>query len=186
MPRTVAEKADVIPPLAEVFRQHGYEGASIGIISNRTGLGRGSLYHFFPGGKEDMANAVLAHVSEWFEANIFNPLETLPPHEAIGHMLDAVSAYFDGGERICLVGAFALDQTRDRFAVDIRMYFARWITSLESCLERLDPPVPSAADDARRIVATIQGGIVLARASGEASTFYALIEGMRPKTEAVL
>jgi hypothetical protein len=29
-------------------------------------LGKGSLYHFFPGGKEDMAKAVLDEVAVWF------------------------------------------------------------------------------------------------------------------------
>ena len=51
MARTVAERSDVLPLLAEVFREHGYEGASLSLISKATGLGKGSLYHFFPGVK---------------------------------------------------------------------------------------------------------------------------------------
>ncbi|HKX35432.1 MAG TPA: TetR/AcrR family transcriptional regulator, partial [Rhizorhapis sp.] len=52
MAKTVKERSDIIPVLGEVFREHGFEGASLAIISARTGLGKGSLYHFFPGGKE--------------------------------------------------------------------------------------------------------------------------------------
>ena len=66
MARTVAERSDVLPLLAEVFREHGYEGASLSLISKATGLGKGSLYHFFPGGKEEMAVAVLAEIDGWF------------------------------------------------------------------------------------------------------------------------
>ena len=58
MPGTVAERADALPALGEVFREHGFEGASLALIGERTGLGKGSLYHFFPGGKEEMAAAV--------------------------------------------------------------------------------------------------------------------------------
>ncbi|MCA0928068.1 TetR/AcrR family transcriptional regulator [Ruegeria profundi] len=181
MTRTVAERDDVIPVLAEVFRHHGYEGASIGIISARTGLGRSSLYHFFPGGKKEMATAVLTHVAQWFETNVFTILDSLPPPAAINKMLDAVTAYFEGGNRICLVGAFALDATRDQFTDAVRSYFNRWISSLAACLERLQPTVSDALFQARRIVATIQGGIILARATEHPETFHSLIDDLRIK-----
>ena len=71
MARSVAERSDTLPALAEVFRGHGYEGASLAIISNATGLGKGSLYHFFPGGKAEMVSAVLAEIDRWFEDKIF-------------------------------------------------------------------------------------------------------------------
>ena len=41
MPRVVAECGDVIPALAEVFREHGYEGASLSATTRATGLGKG-------------------------------------------------------------------------------------------------------------------------------------------------
>lgn len=180
MARIVAEKADVVPVLAEIFRQHGYEGTSIGIISERSGLGRGSLYHFFPGGKADMAAAVLDHVSDWFEVNVFRPLEVLPPEAAINTMLDAVLTYFEGGQRVCIVGAFALDQTRDRFAGAVGSYFARWVAVLAACLRRMEPSAGTCQEQAHRMIATIQGGIVLARATGDAETFRTLINELRP------
>jgi AcrR family transcriptional regulator len=52
----IAERSDTLPTLAEVFREHGYEDASLSLLSQATGLGKGSLYHFFPGGKEEMAS----------------------------------------------------------------------------------------------------------------------------------
>ena len=50
----VAERADTLPALAEVFREYGYEGTSLARITKATGLGKGSLYHFFPGGKAEI------------------------------------------------------------------------------------------------------------------------------------
>jgi TetR/AcrR family transcriptional regulator, lmrAB and yxaGH operons repressor len=67
MARLVAERADTIAPLAEVFREHGYEGAGLALIGKATGLGKGSLYHFFPNGKEEMVRAVLGEIGQWFE-----------------------------------------------------------------------------------------------------------------------
>ena len=49
----------LIERLTSVFRIYGYEGASLSRIAEATGLQRASLYHRFPGGKEEMAEAVL-------------------------------------------------------------------------------------------------------------------------------
>jgi TetR/AcrR family transcriptional repressor of lmrAB and yxaGH operons len=118
--RTVFEKADVVPLVAEVFRELGFEGASMNRITQRTKLSKGSLYHFFPGGKDEMAAEILAHVHGWFVAKVFEPLEREEPRVAIGAMWRAVDEYFRSGRRICLIGAFALDETRDRFARPMR------------------------------------------------------------------
>ena len=50
MAKPVSERADLLPLISEVFRSHGYEGATLTLIGKATGLGKGSLYHFFPGG----------------------------------------------------------------------------------------------------------------------------------------
>ncbi|MEW6436859.1 MAG: TetR/AcrR family transcriptional regulator [Pseudomonadota bacterium] len=171
MTRTVYEKADVVPLLAEVFRELGYEGATLSRITERTGLGKGSLYHFFPGGKEDMAAAVLADIDDWFTRHIYQPLETGEPRAAIAKMWDEIAAYFRSGRRICLIGAFALDATRDKFAAAIRVYFARWIDALASALRRGGLPPAAARAQAETIVLGIQGALVLARGLSDEAIF---------------
>ena len=178
MARKPAERADLPALLAEVFRQHGYEGASLALISEATGLGKGSLYNFFPGGKEEMAAAVLADVDAWFEENVFTPLREEPDAEqAVSRMLDAVDAYFRSGRRVCLVGAFALDDVRSRFPERIRGYFARWVEALAVTLTRLDRK--DAAALAEEAVSLIQGAIVLSRALGDTGAFDRAIDSLR-------
>jgi AcrR family transcriptional regulator len=46
------------------------------LITEATGLGKGSLYNLFPGGKEQMANEVLAAIDLWFNEKIYTPLRT--------------------------------------------------------------------------------------------------------------
>lgn len=72
-----------------------------------------------------MAAEILAHIDPWFLSNIFEPLERGEPHAAIQNMWREVNGYFRSGLRICLVGAFALDETRDRFASLIRQNLKR-------------------------------------------------------------
>lgn len=179
MARTVFEKADVVPMLGEIFRDLGYEGATLSRITERTGLGKGSLYHFFPGGKEEMATAVLAEVSGWFERFVFEPLRRDDPEKGIAAMWAAVDDYFRSGGRVCLVGAFALDETRDRFAVAIRGYFARWIEALRDALVRGGRDPADAAQDAEEAVLGIQGALVLARALNDTAVFTRALDRLR-------
>jgi len=172
MARLVAERADILPILAELFREHGYEGASLSLISERTGLGKGSLYHFFPGGKEEMAAAVLEEIDGWFERRIFAPLRnSTDAAQSIAETLDAVEVYFAQGRRICLVSAFALDHTRDRFTAAIRDYFIAWRDALAAALQRLGHAPAISTDLAEDVLGAIQGGLVLARAIGDPSAF---------------
>jgi len=169
--RTFNERPDVIPLIAEAFRDFGYEGASLSRITERTNLGKGSLYNFFPGGKEDMAKAVLEDVDSWFERQIFHPLRTDRPDIAIARMWEAVDSYFRSGARICLVGAFALDETRDLFANAISRYFSRWIASLRDALIRDGWSRAKAEACAEDVVLGIQGALVLARATRNKAIF---------------
>ena len=162
MARLVHERADLLPTLGEVFREHGFEGASLAVITARTGLGKGSLYHFFPGGKEEMAEAVLDHIDRWFETEVFRPLRAdADPRRAIGHMLTATETYFHSGNRVCVVGVFALGAVRDRFSKKVASYFARWTEALADALERTGRAADLARGDAEEAVGGIQGALVL-------------------------
>nr|WP_247749103.1 TetR/AcrR family transcriptional regulator [Rhizobium sp. L245/93] len=177
--KAVFERQDVVRLLAEVFRDLGYDGTTLNSITERIGVGKGSLYHFFPGGKEEMAAAVLADVDALFEREIYEPLRRGEPNAAIAAMLDNVVIYFRSGSRICLVGTFAMVATRDTFGASIASYFRRWIAALSDALRRAGQPVDLADIEAERMVMTIQGGIVLARALDDTEVFRRAVENMR-------
>ncbi|KQO66613.1 TetR/AcrR family transcriptional regulator [Methylobacterium sp. Leaf89] len=173
-------RAAAIPVLAEVFRERGYEGASLALLGARTGLGKGSLYHAFPGGKAEMAEAVLAAIEAWFETRIYAPLrEEADPCAAITRMLSETDTYFRSGGRACLVGAFALTGGRDRFGARIAGYFAAWRDALAAALRRSGHGPEAAADLAEEAIAAIQGGLVLARALDEPAAFGRTLERVR-------
>lgn len=171
MVRIVYERADMVPLLAEIFRELGYEGTTLSRITEKTGIGKGSLYHFFPGGKEEMASAVLADVDGWFERSIYEPLRRDDASKAIAAMWTNVDDYFRSGRRICLVGAFALDETRERFSALIKSYFKRWIDALRDALMRLGYLREEAIALAEDAVLGIQGALVLSRALDDQAMF---------------
>lgn len=172
MTRKAGAREAAIPVIAEVLREYGYEGASLALIGARTGLGKGSLYHAFPGGKAEMARAVLDEIGRWFEDEVYVPLRDDPdPRSAIRAMLSRTDAYFRSGRRVCLVGALALTDGRDAFAERIAGYFREWREALGQALRRagrLPAEAEALAEDA---VLAIQGGLVLARALDDPDLF---------------
>ncbi|WP_054311893.1 TetR/AcrR family transcriptional regulator [Mesorhizobium sp. 1M-11] len=184
MRRIAPGRDELIAAIAEVFRAHGYAGASLSLITETTGLGKGSLYNFFPGGKDEMAAAVLAHIDRWFEDAVFSPLrEVESPQEGIARMLAATDAYFHSGRRVCLVGAFALDDARDRFAAEIRSYFGRWVADLAGALRRAGLEAADAGRLAEESVAGIQGALTLARAFDDPAVFSRAMANIRERLD---
>jgi hypothetical protein len=87
-------------------------------------------------------------------------------------------AYFRSGGRICLVGAFALDETRERFAATINGYFRRWIDALTGALVRSGRPASEATAAAENAVFGIQGALVLSRALDDKALFKRALDQM--------
>ena len=99
MPPALATKAEVLDRLMESFRRHGYDGASLATLSERTGLGKSSLYHHFPGGKEQMALEVLAHLNAALLPT-FQAVDDEPdPRKKLSLLLDALDAFDEGAGR---------------------------------------------------------------------------------------
>jgi TetR/AcrR family transcriptional repressor of lmrAB and yxaGH operons len=172
-------RGQVIAQLAEVFRAHGYEGASLSLITEATGLGKGSLYNLFPRGKEQMAEEVIAHIDGWFEHHVFAPLRHDPDGEGIARMFEAVDRYFESGGRVCLVGAFALGSARDHFGKALRGYFQSWEKALAGALRRQGFAEAEAKQRAEDIVLGIQGALVLARANNDKRVFARALKRLR-------
>jgi TetR/AcrR family transcriptional regulator, lmrAB and yxaGH operons repressor len=171
MPASKIDKAQAIAAIAELFREHGYHGTSYAQIIKASGLGKGSLYNYFPGGKEDIAKAVLKQINFWFEENIFAPLDTdHDPEEVLEKMFVTVDTYFASGQRICLLGSFALYDAKP-FSSEIKSYFQRWIEALSTYLQKQGLSAKESRNLAYSAMVTIQGGLVMAQAIDDTDIF---------------
>lgn len=181
MPKLIATRAEVVPQVAEVFRAHGFAGASLSQITEATGLGKGSLYNFFPGGKDEMAEAVLDDVERWFQHEIFAPLSSAQPlQERISSMFTNVIDYFASGHRICLVGVFALGVERDKFEDHIRRFFVDWIDALGLALKK-SGNAEHPRELAEEVVSSIQGALILVRGLNDPSRFVSIIRRLEDR-----
>lgn len=158
-------------------------------LTAASGLGKGSLYNFFPGGKDEIASAVLDDITQWFDTRVFAPLRAVraegrDPLVALDEMLGSVDDYFRSGRRACLPGSFALSTTRDRFSVAIASYFAQWIDALTEALAATG--LRGARAHAVQLIAGVQGGIVLARALDDHELFQVALRRERDDLVAAL
>lgn len=164
--------------LAAVFRRGGYEGASMASLAEGTGLKKASLYHRFPGGKEEMAGAVLGAEAERFGAEALGQLEGPGPvNRRITAFVEAVKAHYAGGRAACLLNLFAPPMGESGpFGAPIAGTFALISDRLAQTLEEGGADPARAAAEAEQFLAAVHGGLVLARGCGGPDAFVRIVD----------
>lgn len=163
---------EVIDRLFAVFRDQGYAGASISQIADATGLGRSSLYHYFPRGKEDMALAVLDRAASSMREQLFTPLRgSGAPAKRLKGMVDAYDDMYDGGREACLLGTLVLAGSRERFQRQLKALFEEWIEALEHLALDAGVPAKTARERAEDAIVRIQGALILSAGLDDAEPF---------------
>lgn len=158
--------------LTKVFRRYGFEGASLSRISKATGLGRASLYHRFPGGKDEMAAAVLARAGRWMADGILAPLSGPgTPTQRVRRMADRLREFYAGGRQSCLLDSLSLGAEPGGILRQIRGGTTAWTKALASVAREAGLPARQAQQHAEDALARIQGALVLARATGATGPF---------------
>ena len=99
-PRLVTDR-ELVDRLSDLFRRVGYDGASLGAIAMATGLQKSSLYHRFPGGKQQMAAEASASVVDEFAASVLAPIGSdAPLEERVAAIAANLDRFYDGGTRL--------------------------------------------------------------------------------------
>ena len=120
-------REEVIDRLLGVFRQYGYEGASLTMISEAVGLQKASLYHLFPEGKEAMARAVLESVGGFLEEQVLTPLRAHGTPEArLARMMEQVREFYGDGRFSCLFETLSLGGQNNPFSDMIGRALNSW------------------------------------------------------------
>jgi AcrR family transcriptional regulator len=155
-----------------VVRRQGYDGASLSELSKATGLGKSSLYHHFPDGKDDMVGAVIGHLETALEATVFAPLRSPgPPAGRLRAMNDQLAAFYRDGREACVLASLGIGDSSRRFHPRVRKLFRAWIDAIASALRDAGLARPVAQARAEDAIVRIEGALVLARSLGEPEIF---------------
>ncbi|WP_051335546.1 TetR/AcrR family transcriptional regulator [Methylocapsa acidiphila] len=180
IPPSPSSRDEIILRLFELFRRAGYEGVSIGEISRATGLGKSSLYYHFPGGKADMAAAVVAFAKQWMDAHVFATLRGPGPlKDRVAAMLTAIGALYDGGAAPCLVASMMLSRGTSPSEADVGALIRDWIDAVATALRESGISANEAGERAAAAIITIEGALIVARATERLDIFRDAIERVR-------
>lgn len=148
-----------------VFRTNGFEGASMQDLADATGLKKSSLYHRFPGGKEEMVFAVLDKVAIDINDNIINKLinDKLPIDDRINSAIDEINLLYDGGITPCLFRTLLLGPRLSVFSEKLEIGIDLWIGAFVQCGLDAGFIEVEAQRKATQAIVMIQGSLVVSQ-----------------------
>jgi TetR/AcrR family transcriptional repressor of lmrAB and yxaGH operons len=172
MPAPLIAKEEVLNRLAGAFRTGGYQGTSLNDLCKATGLVKASLYHYFPGGKENMAQAVLDHLGGWFADNVVAPMRRdIAPKKRLENMVSALNRFYDRGKTACLIDLFGIGEAHDLFHESLQASEQAWEKAISQALMDAGFDKNSAKRRAEQALIQIQGALVIARAKRSPQVF---------------
>jgi TetR/AcrR family transcriptional repressor of lmrAB and yxaGH operons len=171
MGHALIARDEVLNRLTRVFRQSGY-GATLSQLSEASGLGRASLYHYFPGGKSEMAAAVIERSNSLLAREIIAPLQgSGTPAQRLRAMTRSLDRYFSGGTESCLLGSLTLGASSRGFESHIHAGFSAWIEALAQVLVEHGLSRKAAKLRAEDAVFVIEGALLVCRGLGDVAPF---------------
>jgi AcrR family transcriptional regulator len=172
MSATYSSRDEVVERLLSVIRREGYDGASLAELSKATGLGKSSLYHYFPNGKDDMVAAVLDHLESVLRTALFAPLRAPgDPAARVRAMTRALDVFYAHGREACLLAALGIGESSRPFHARVHALFAAWIDAMAAPLRDAGLSPVVARRRAEAALVRIEGAVVVARAMQDPTIF---------------
>lgn len=173
MPAPLASREAIVDRLFTVFRDRGFDGASLADLSRVTGLGKSSLYHYFPRGKEQMAEAVLSRATSLIDDAILQVAQGPEPLRVrIRRIVAALEQFYAGGRTPCVLGQLATATLGTGARQNLREAFSHWIAAIAAIAAESGLAPEPARNFAEDWIARLQGALILQAASGDPAPFH--------------
>ncbi len=159
---TAGTKERLIAAALSLFQAKGYHGVSISDILDATSLPKGSLYHHFPGGKEELAIAAVTFIADEVDTKL--AAEFSKNKRAGAVLLELAHECVLWLRRTDftqtpLLGLLAASPGESALTQAICTAQKRWLSRFEMALGGTE----DAHDKACLALASLEGGISLAR-----------------------
>jgi AcrR family transcriptional regulator len=157
----------MIASTALLMRERGARATSIDAVLEHSGAPRGSVYHHFPGGREELLREATEYAGEY----VVRRLEQAPadnPLAALDSLLDEyrttlVATDFRAG---CPVVAVAVESTEEGpdLRDDVVGAFDRWRQTIAHAFIASGIETARADELAMLVIASFEGAVILSRA----------------------
>ena len=153
-------RSRILRAALRLFRRHGYHGVGINQILAEAAAPKGSMYHHFPGGKEEIGAAVVVLITD-----------------SVLALLDAQPLHIKPEKTIARVGAQMLG-TVQRNRYELCALFASFVAEKASAAQLARAVDKAYTHIADRLAARLRaGGFTPARARDRALLVLMLLEG---------
>jgi AcrR family transcriptional regulator len=190
--RVLAPRERMVRSAAQLIRRKGVSGTGMREIVTEADAPRGSLQHYFPGGKEELVSDALLWIGDVSARRIrrcVRELESRTPSALLASIVetwqrDLTTEKFSAG---CPLVAAVADTatTSNQLRQVIRRAFDGWLEPLSESLVELGVPLDRADNLAVVIIASLEGAIILARVRRDVTPFDALVAELGPLLDAV-
>lgn len=158
----------------ELMRGYGLAGAGINDLVRESGAPKGSVYHFFPDGKAQIASEALALYAGRVEQFIEGALASQPdPEGKVRALFDAFARRAKAGDyrRSCAIGTVSLDLGDELEPLQGQMAaaFERWTATIAGHFDL--GSAPATRSFAGLVLTAIEGAYVRSRAERSPGAF---------------
>jgi len=155
-----------------LLAKKGLQGASFTELLQASGAPRGSLYHHFPGGKDELVLAAMDAASQR-AASLLEPLRGQPADKVAERFIAFWRAVLthSGLEAGCAVLAVTVASDAPELRERAGQIFRIWRSLLASLLHDGGVPIERADGLATTLIAACEGAVALARAEGSLAPF---------------
>ena len=163
-------KDRILDATAELFRRYGYTGTGMKQIVAQAQAPFGSIYHFFPGGKEQLGQDVIRRSGRMYQ-DLFTTIVGSAPD-----VLAGVQNLFSGAAEVlrqsdyadaCPIATVALEvaSTSEPLREATADVFESWIAAGTACFADAGVPRSQARQLAIQLIAVLEGAFILCRAT---------------------
>ncbi len=153
-----------------LMQQRGANAVTVDAVLAHSGAPRGSVYHHFPGGRDEMVLAAVNRAGDNISAMLERSVSDGDAADAIASFIGFWKMAMRDSEYSagCPVMAMAVDSGSSipTAAETVRAIFARWLRALERKLAAEGRTRAQARRLATITVAAIEGSLILSRSAG--------------------
>ena len=190
--REISPRERMVRSAAQLIRRKGVSGTGMREIVTEADAPRGSLQHYFPGGKEELVSDALLWMGDVVARRTkrcLSELDSRTPSALLAAIVDTwrrdlTNEKFSAG---CPLVAAAADTaaTSNQLRQVLRRAFDGWLEPLSESLVELGVPPERSDNLAVVIVAALEGAIILARIRHDLSPFDPLVAELGPLLDSV-
>jgi AcrR family transcriptional regulator len=177
---------------AQLIRRKGVSGTGMREIVTEADAPRGSLQHYFPGGKEELVSDALLWAGDLMARQVrrsLRELESRTPSALLASIVDGwrsdlTNEKFSVGCPLVAAAADSAASSKQLREV-LRRAFDGWLEPLSESLVELGVPLERSDNLAVVIIAALEGAIILARVRRDLTPFDALVGELGPLLDAV-